>query len=102
MSNQQSISRTGVLVRALIILFMCGIVNSSAVFVSPLATHYEWSVEYVASVATFMALMMTPGHILSGWMMGRVGAKKVLITGCEPLQFVRTVQKAPLCRRYEV
>ena len=73
MSNAKTANRTGVLVRALIILFMGGVVNSAAVFVSPLAAHYGWTTESIAGVATFMALMQTPGHILSGWMLGKVG-----------------------------
>lgn len=75
-------NRMGILIRALIILFVGGMVNSAAVFVSPLAQHYSWTTESVASVITFMAVMQTPGHILSGWMMGRIGAKKTLISGC--------------------
>lgn len=75
-------SRTGVLVRALIILFMCGLVNSAAVFVSPMAQYYGWTTEAVAGVATYMALMQTPGHILSGWLLSKIGAKKTLMLGC--------------------
>ena len=82
MSNAKTVKRTGVLIRALIILFMGGVVNSAAVFVSPLASHYNWTVESIAGVATFMALMQTPGHILSGWMLGKVGGKKTLMIGC--------------------
>ncbi len=82
MSNAKTANRTGVLVRALIILFMGGVVNSAAVFVSPLAAHYGWTTESIAGVATFMALMQTPGHILSGWMLGKVGGKKTLMIGC--------------------
>lgn len=80
--NQKLPSRTGILVRALIILFVGGMVNSAAVFVNPLAQHYGWTTESVAGVITFMATMQTPGHILSGWMLGKVGAKKTLIIGC--------------------
>ncbi|MCI9469463.1 MAG: OFA family MFS transporter [Oscillospiraceae bacterium] len=82
MSNAKTVNRTGVLIRALIILFMGGVVNSAAVFVSPLAAHYGWTVESIAGVATFMALMQTPGHILSGWMMGKFGGKTTLMVGC--------------------
>lgn len=82
MSNEKTVNRTGVLVRALIILFMSGVVNSAAVFVSPLAARYGWTVESIAGVATFMAFMQTPGHILSGWMLGRFGGKITLMTGC--------------------
>ena len=83
MSTTQKLpSRTGILVRALIILFVGGMVNSAAVFVNPLAEQFSWSTESVAGVITFMATMQTPGHILSGWMLGRVGAKKTLIIGC--------------------
>ena len=28
------------------------------------------------------AFMQTPGHILSGWLLGKIGAKKTLILGC--------------------
>lgn len=82
MSNAKTVNRTGVLVRALIILFMGGILNSAAVFVSPLAAHYGWTTESIAGVATFMAFMQTPGHILSGWMLGKTGGKTTLMTGC--------------------
>ena len=75
-------NRTGILVRGLIVLAMCGIVNSAAVFVSPMAQHFGWTTEAIAGVATWMAFMQTPGHILSGWMLGKFGAKKTLITGC--------------------
>lgn len=81
-ATQKLPSRTGILVRALIILFVGGMVNSAAVFVNPLAEQFSWSTESVAGVITFMATMQTPGHILSGWMLGRVGAKKTLIIGC--------------------
>lgn len=81
-TTQKLPSRTGILVRALIILFVGGMVNSAAVFVNPLAEQFAWSTESVAGVITFMATMQTPGHILSGWMLGRVGAKKTLIIGC--------------------
>lgn len=81
-ATQKLPSRTGILVRALIILFVGGMVNSAAVFVNPLAEQFAWSTESVAGVITFMATMQTPGHILSGWMLGRVGAKKTLIIGC--------------------
>ena len=75
-------NRTGILVRALIVLAMCGIVNSAAVFVSPMAKHFGWTTEAIAGVATYMAFMQTPGHILSGWLLGKIGAKKTLILGC--------------------
>ena len=75
-------NRTGILVRALIVLAMCGIVNSAAVFVSPMAKHFGWTTEAIAGVATYMAFMQTPGHILSGWLLGKLGAKKTLILGC--------------------
>ena len=45
--NQKLPSRTGILVRALIILFVGGMVNSAAVFVNPLAQHYGWNWAYV-------------------------------------------------------
>lgn len=75
-------NRTGILVRALIVLAMCGIVNSAAVFVSPMAKHFGWTTEAIAGVATYMAFMQTPGHILSGWLLGKIGAKKTLFLGC--------------------
>ena len=81
-ATQKLPSRTGILIRTLIILFVGGMVNSAAVFVNPLAQQYAWSTESVAGVITFMATMQTPGHILSGWMLGKVGAKKTLIIGC--------------------
>ena len=81
-ATQKLPNRTGILVRALIILFAGGMVNSAAVFVNPLAQQYGWTTESVAGVITFMATMQTPGHILSGWMLGKVGAKKTLIIGC--------------------
>lgn len=81
-ATQKLPNRTGVLVRALIILFVGGILNSAAVFVNPLALHYGWTTESVAGVITFMATLQTPGHVLSGWMLGKVGAKKTLIIGC--------------------
>ena len=68
-------NRTGILVRALIVLAMYGIVNSAAVFVSPMAKHFGWTTEAIAGVATYMAFMQTPGHILSGWLLGKIGAK---------------------------
>lgn len=75
-------NRTGILVRALIVLAMCGIVNSAAVFVSPMAKHFGWTTEAIAGVATYMAFMQTPGHIISGWLLGKIGAKKTLFLGC--------------------
>ena len=56
-------NRTGILVRALIVLAMCGIVNSAAVFVSPMAKHFGWTTEAIAGVATYMAQHYIPSSL---------------------------------------
>ena len=91
-------NRTGILVRALIVLAMCGIVNSAAVFVSPMAKHFGWTTEAIAGVATYMAFMQTPGHILSGWLLGKIGAKKTLILGCILLGLAFLLSGMASCR----
>ena len=55
-TTQKLPSRTGILVRALIILFVGVMVNSAAVFVNPLAEQFAWSTESVAGVLPFMAI----------------------------------------------
>ena len=81
MDSSVKAPRVRILVLALIVLFVAGLVNAASVFVQPLADHYGWPNESIAKVVTYYALMMTPGHILGGFLLHKIGAKMELIVG---------------------
>ena len=57
-------NRLGILIRCLVILLITGVTNSAAVFVSPLATHFNWTADAIANVSTTMLLCWTPGALI--------------------------------------
>lgn len=73
--------RVGILVRCLIVMIFAGIVNATSVFVSPLAEHFGWSTDSIANVSTTMLFCWTPGALIGGSLMAKIGAKKSLILG---------------------
>lgn len=73
--------RVGILVRCLIIMILAGIVNAASVFVSPLADHFGWTADSIANVSTTMLLCWTPGALIGGSLMAKIGAKKSLLLG---------------------
>lgn len=81
MENSLNVNRNQILIRCLLVMLFAGILNSAAVFVKPLATYYEWSTDAIANVSTTMLFIWTPGALLGGWLMSRIGAKKTLILG---------------------
>ena len=46
-------NRLGILIRCLVILLITGVTNSAAVFVSPLAAHFNWTADAIAKDADF-------------------------------------------------
>lgn len=73
--------RVGMLVRCLIIMVIAGIGNSASVFVSPLAEHFAWSTDAVANVSTTMLLCWTPGALVGGSLMAKIGGRNSLLLG---------------------
>lgn len=73
--------RVGILIRCLIVMLIAGIGNSAAVFVSPLAAHFEWPTDAIANVSTTMLLCWTPGALVGGSLMAKIGGKNSLLLG---------------------
>lgn len=73
--------RLGILVRCLVVLLITGVTNSAAVFVSPLAEHFSWTPDAIANVSTTMLLCWTPGALIGGTLMSKIGAKNSLLLG---------------------
>ena len=73
--------RVGILVRCLIIMILAGIGNAASGFVSPLADHFGWTADSIANVSTTMLLCWTPGALIGGSLMAKIGAKKSLLLG---------------------
>ena len=70
--------RLGILIRCLVILLITGVTNSAAVFVSPLAKHFNWTADAIANVSTTMLLCWTPGALIGGTLMSKIGAKNAM------------------------
>jgi OFA family oxalate/formate antiporter-like MFS transporter len=81
MEKSLNVNRNNILVRCLLIMLFAGILNSVSVFVKPLATYYQWSTDAIANVSTTMLFIWTPGALLGGWLMSKIGAKKTLSLG---------------------
>ena len=73
--------RLGILIRCLVILLITGVTNSAAVFVSPLAKHFNWTADAIANVSTTMLLCWTPGALIGGTLMSKIGAKNAMLLG---------------------
>lgn len=73
--------RFGILIRCLVILLITGVTNSAAVFVSPLAEHFSWTSDAIANVSTTMLLCWTPGALIGGTLMSKIGAKNSMLLG---------------------
>ena len=74
-------NRLGILIRCLVILLITGVTNSAAVFVSPLAAHFNWTADAIANVSTTMLLCWTPGALIGGTLMSKIGAKNAMLLG---------------------
>lgn len=74
-----STNRIGILIRCLLIIIISGACNTCAVFVQPLADLYHWEISAVASVATYMVMMWTPGHIICGKLLSKFGPRVNMI-----------------------
>ena len=74
-------SRLGILIRCLVILLITGVTNSAAVFVSPLAAHFNWTADAIANVSTTMLLCWTPGALIGGTLMSKIGARNAMLLG---------------------
>ena len=81
MANEKTKNRVGILVACLIIMVFAGVLNSASVFVSPLAKHFGWTTDAIANVSTIMLLCWTPGCLLGGNLMAKIGAKKSILLG---------------------
>ena len=81
MDNTLDKKRVSILVCCLIIMVFAGVLNSASVFVSPLAEYYGWTTDQIANVSTVMLFIWTPGSLLGGSLMAKIGAKKSLIIG---------------------
>ena len=73
-------NRLGILIRCLVILLITGVTNSAAVFVSPLAAHFNWTADAIANVSTTM-LCWTPGALIGGTLMSKIGARNAMLLG---------------------
>lgn len=74
-------NRLGILIRCLVILLITGVTNSAAVFVSPLAAHFNWTADAIANVSTTMLLCWTPGALIGGTLMSKIGARNAMLLG---------------------
>lgn len=82
-------NRLGILIRCLVILLITGVTNSAAVFVSPLAAHFNWTADAIANVSTTMLLCWTPGALIGGTLITpRISAALVASTGGYTASFI--------------
>lgn len=72
-------NRMQMLIRCLCVIIISGACNTCAVFVQPLADLYHWEISAVASVATYMVMMWTPGHIICGKLMSKYGPRGAML-----------------------
>ena len=77
----RNINRSGILIRALIIMLAAGIVNAPSIFVTPLSTVKGWEAEAVASAATIMGTFTVVGHFFGGILLSKIGAKYTTALG---------------------
>lgn len=80
-SPLRSVDRTGVLVRALVIMLAAGIVNAPAIFVTPLSALKGWEAETVAGAATIMGTFTVVGHFFGGMLLSKIGARNTVTIG---------------------
>lgn len=76
-----SVNRISMLVRCLIILVCAGVLNSTSVFVSPLAEYFGWETSAIANVSTTMLTFWPIGSLVGGWLMTKFGAKRTMLFG---------------------
>jgi MFS transporter, OFA family, oxalate/formate antiporter len=81
MATVKERNRITVLVACLIVMTTAGILNSTSVFVSPLAGYFGWSTDAIANVSTLMLLCWTPGCLLGGSIMNKIGARSSILLG---------------------
>lgn len=80
-SPLRSVDRSGILVRALVIMLAAGIVNAPAIFVTPLSVLKGWEAETVAGAATMMGTFTVVGHFFGGMLLSKIGAKNTVTIG---------------------
>ena len=81
LTGAQDVNRNGILIRGLIILLCAGIINATAVFITPLAAYYGWDPSAVANIGTTMLTFWPIGSILGGKLLQKYGGKVVTIIG---------------------
>lgn len=79
--DTHGISRNKILVRGLIILLCAGIINATAVFITPLAAYYGWEASAIANVGTTMLTFWPIGSLLGGKLLQKFGGRAVTIIG---------------------
>ena len=79
--GQGRVNRSGILIRALIIMLAAGIVNAPSIFVTPLSAVKGWDAEVVANAATMMGTFTVVGHFFGGILLSRIGAKYTTALG---------------------
>lgn len=80
-SPLRSVDRSGILVRALVIMLAAGIVNAPAIFVTPLSVLKGWEAETVVGAATMMGTFTVVGHFFGGMLLSKIGAKNTVTIG---------------------
>lgn len=76
-----STNRNIQLVRGLVVLLCAGIINSTAVFVSPLAEFYGWNTSAIANVGTTLLTFWPIGAIVGGKLLQKFSGKTAAIVG---------------------
>ena len=77
----RNVNRSGILIRALIIMLSAGIVNAPSIFVTPLSALKGWDAEAVASAATLMGTFTVVGHFFGGILLSKIGSKLTTALG---------------------
>lgn len=77
----RNVNRSGILIRALIIMLSAGIVNAPSIFVTPLSALKGWDAEAVASAATLMGTFTLVGHFFGGILLSKIGSKLTTALG---------------------
>ena len=77
----QQTNRYRVLVCALLVMLFAGLINATAVLISPIATYYGWDASATANVGSTMLTFWPIGAIIGGKVLQTLGGKKVVILG---------------------
>lgn len=79
--NAHNVNRNAILVRSLIVLLFAGLINATAVLISPLAAYYGWDKSATANVGSTMLTFWPIGAIIGGKVLQSLGGKKVVLLG---------------------